>query len=156
MTWGVFFNSPPIRLGAIAGGIGLVIGFSGSAAIAFYFASQCSALVEKVLDTVNDSISIPELTAMLSIRGHNVPITLTDINVVLPDCITGMVSHVDTLSDYCFSVPFILGSCLTILLSLALAALAGCAAVNIEVSKRPIEKEDNSHDYSLLAMDSQV
>lgn len=40
MTWGAFFNSPPIKLGEIAGGIGLVIGFSGSAAIAFYFASQ--------------------------------------------------------------------------------------------------------------------
>ena len=154
MTWSAFFKSPPVKLGVIAGTIGLVIGFSGSAAISFYFASQCSELVDKLLDTVNESISIPELTAMLSIRGHSIPITLTGINVVLPDCITDMVSHADTLSDYCFSVPFLLGSCLTILLAFTLAALAGCAAMGIDVYKQPVEKEDNN--YSLLTMDSQV
>jgi len=149
MTFGTFFSSPPIRSGAIAGGIGLTIGICGSFAIALSFSSHCSTAVNDFLDTLSDNITISELTAMISIKGHSTPITLTDITAVLPDSVTHIMSHLHDLPGYCFSIPLILGICLTLALSLALAS---CFASGVSIFNQQKETEE-TRDYTLMALE---
>ena len=88
MTWGTFFSSPPIKFGAVAGGFGLAIGLVGSAALALNLSSQCSAVVATFFSTLDQNVTISELTALITIKGHSTPVTLTQINVVIPDSVT--------------------------------------------------------------------
>ena len=146
MTLGTFFKSPPIKSGVIAGGIGLTIGMSGSFAIALKLSSYCSAAVDEFLDTLKQNITISELTATIDIKGHSTQLTLTDINAVLPDGVSHIMTHLNDVPDYCFSAPFAIGVCITLAASLALAS---CVATSVSTYAQKDEKYE--HDYDLLA-----
>lgn len=150
MTFGTFFSSPPIRSGAIAGGIGLIFGGCISFALAFNISSHCSAAVNDFLDTLSENITISELTATISLKGHSTAITLTDITAVLPNSVTHMMSHLHDLPSYCFSIPLLLGICFTLALSLALAS---CVTSGVSILNQQKENEDN-RNYTFMALES--
>ena len=150
MTWGTFFSSPPIKAGAIAGGMGVIFGIGGSAFIALNLSSKCSVAVDDFLSTLGENVTISELTAMLSVRGHSTLVTLTDINAVLPASVSNIIANLDDIPKYCFVAPFTIGVCLTLAASMALAS---CVLVGVDIHERKKEDEESSH-YAFTPLNS--
>lgn len=102
----------------------MLVGGGISAYLSIMLFDKCLHAVQHLDEMIGDTVTIPSIKMVTEIKGHEVPLTLENVELELPQNFLDMVHHTDTLPDYCYYISFTVLMILTISIGLSLGAYA--------------------------------